>query len=451
METLLKKALQVADVDYLQIIVEKRRQTQIDYAGPQLEEIGTTTERGGNVRACHRGGWGFVSFTDLSDLKRYVREACRQAKMVGKKQTALSPFRGKAAAIHPQFEIDPQTISLEEKEHLLRKYNQIILSAPKVQTSRVRYKDLRIDQYIATSDGSFIHQEKLYTGALLRATAKDGSNVQQVFESVGQTKGFEIVKGLEEKAEQVAKEAVDLLSAPKVTPGLYTVILDPKLAGVFTHEAFGHLSEADFLSENPSFKERMKLGERFGPDELSIVDDGTIPGGNGSYGFDEEGVPAQKTYLIKEGILVGRLHSRETAAQMGEEPTGNARALSYLFPPIVRMSNTFIEPRDYELERMISEVEDGIYAVDMLGGNTDLEMFTFSSQKAYRIVKGKIKGMVRDVILSGNVFDTLKKIDAIGNDLSLFGGLGGCGKGRQFPLPVSDGSPHLRIKEVLIG
>lgn len=451
METLLKKALQEANVDYLQIVIEERRQTQIEYSGPQLEQIGTTTSRGGNVRVCHRGGWGFVSFTDLSDLKKYVREACRQARMVGQKRTTLSPVPEVEADIRPRFEIDPQAISLEEKENLIRKYNQIILSAPKIQTSRTIYRDRRINQYIATSDGRFIHQEKLYTGALLRATAKDGTNVQQVFETVGQTKGFEVVKGLEERAEQVAKDAVELLSAPKVTPGLYTVILDPKLAGVFTHEAFGHLSEADFLSENPDFREKMELGEKFGPDELSIVDDGTLQGENGSFGYDDEGVPSQKTYLIKDGILVGRLHSRETAALMGEEPTGNARAVSYLYPPIVRMSNTFIESRDYQLERMISEVDDGIYAADILGGNTDLEMFTFSAQKAYRIVRGKIKGIIRDVILSGNVLDTLKKIDAIGNDLSLLGGLGGCGKGRQSPLPVSDGSPHLRIREVLIG
>jgi len=451
METLLKKALQEADVDYLQIVIEERRHTQIEYSGPQLEGIGTTIDRGGNVRACHRGGWGFVSFTDLSDLRGYVKEACRQAKMVGGEKTTLAHLTGEEANIRPHFEIDPQAIPLEEKENLIRRYNQIILSFPKIQTSRAIYRDLKIDQYIGTSEGRLIHQEKLYTGASLRATAKEGTNVQQVLESVGQTKGFEVVKGLEEKAEAVARDAVELLSAPKVTPGLYTVILDPKLAGVFTHEAFGHLSEADFLSENPSFKEKMRLGDRFGPDELSIVDDATLPQENGSFGYDEEGVPAQKTYLIKDGILVGRLHSRETAALMGEEPTGNARAISYLFPPLVRMSNTFIESRDYDFERMVSEVPDGIYAVDMLGGNTDLEMFTFSAQKAYRIVKGKIKGMIRDVVLSGNVFDTLKRIDAIGNDLLLSGGLGGCGKGRQFPLPVSDGSPHLRIKGVLIG
>ncbi len=451
MDDLLKRALQEVDVDYLQIVIEERKQTQIEYSGPQLEEIGTSSSRGGNVRACHRGGWGFVSFTDTSNLKRYVREACRQAKMVGKKRITLSPVPREEANTHPTLEIDPQTIPLEEKEDLIRSYNQIILSAPKVQTSRTIYRDLKVDQYIATSEGTLIRQEKIYTGALLRATAKDGTNVQQVVESVGQTKGFEVVRGLEERAERVAKDAVQLLSAPKVNPGLYTVILDPKLAGVFTHEAFGHLSEADFLSENPSFKERMRLGDRFGPDELSIVDDGTLPGENGSFGYDEEGIPAQKTYLIKDGILKGRLHSRETAALMGEKPTGNARAISYLFPPLVRMSNTFIEPRDYDFERMVSELDDGIYAVDMLGGNTDLEMFTFSAQKAYRIVKGKIKGMIRDVVLSGNVFDTLKRIDAIGNDLSLFGGLGGCGKGRQSPLPVSDGSPHLRIRGVLIG
>ena len=128
------------------------------------------------------------------------------------------------------------------------------------------------------------------------------------------------------------------LSAPQAKGGEYTVVLDPILAGVFVHEAFGHLSESDHVYENEKLRDIMVLGKRFGGKHLNIVDDPAVPGLRGSYKYDDEGVPASKTYLIRKGVLEGRLHSRETAAKMGEKPTGNARAINYSFPPIVRMT-----------------------------------------------------------------------------------------------------------------
>ncbi len=223
------------------------------------------------------------------------------------------------------------------------------------------------------------------------------------------------------------------------------------MSGVFAHEAFGHLSESDFLFENPNLKKIMKIGRRFGSEDLNIIDDPTLPNLAGSYMFDDECIPSTKTYLIKKGKLSGRLHSRETAAAMNEEPTGNARALNCGFQPIVRMSNTFIDNGKHSFNQMLENTDNGIYAKGSLGGMTNTEMFTFSSEEAFLIKNGKITLPLRDVILSGNVFETLKNIDMIGNDLKLHGGLGGCGKGGQSPLPVSDGGPHVRIKDVIIG
>ena len=229
------------------------------------------------------------------------------------------------------------------------------------------------------------------------------------------------------------------------------MILDPRLCGVFIHEAFGHLSEADFLYENPRMAEIMRIGRRFGPDMLNITDDGALEGEAGFIAYDSEGVPGARTPLIKNGVLAGRLHSRETAAKMGEEPTGNARAISYRHPPIVRMTNTFMEPGETPLDEMLQETPDGIYAVGFLGGQTNKEMFTFSAEEAYRIRGGKIAEKIRDVVLTGNVFKTLQDIDRIGDDRSMYGGLGGCGKKGQSPLRVGDGGPHCRIQNVVIG
>jgi TldD protein len=153
--------------------------------------------------------------------------------------------------------------------------------------------------------------------------------------------------------------------------------------------------------------------------------------------------------LIKDGILVGRLHSRETAAKMGEQPTGNARATSYRYPPIVRMTNTFIEGGNTSFEEMISGIDQGVYACDAFGGQTALENFSFSAAYGYMIRDGEIGELVRDVGLSGNLFVTLEHIDAVGNDFQ-WAEWGRCGKG-QGGLPVTMGAPHIRIQDVLIG
>ncbi|MBT4482216.1 MAG: TldD/PmbA family protein, partial [Candidatus Latescibacteria bacterium] len=140
-----------------------------------------------------------------------------------------------------------------------------------------------------------------------------------------------------------------------------------------------------------------------------------------------------------------------TAGRISELPTGNARAINFAYQPIVRMTNTFIENGVSSLEQMLDGITNGIYACEYIGGMTDLERFTFSSKYAYKIENGRITTPLRDVILSGNVFETLQNITMIGNDLRLFSGLGGCGKGGQVPLPVSLGSPHIRIENVLVG
>jgi TldD protein len=194
----------------------------------------------------------------------------------------------------------------------------------------------------------------------------------------------------------------------------------------------------------------MTLGRRFGGRHLHIVDDATLPSLRGSYAYDDEGTPGQRTYLIRDGVLVGRLHSRETASRMTEPSSGNARAIGYRHSPIVRMSNTYIEPGDVSLADMLADVEEGVYVKDWYGGQTSLEMFTFSAGEAYMIRNGRLEEMLRPVVLTGNVFTTLERIDAVGNDLDMNQG-GGCGKNGQSPLPVSNGSPHIRISRCVVG
>lgn len=438
--------------DYIEIRAEKKETTTIHFQGEKLEKINCSQQTGGNVRALVKGGWGFVSFNQFDDLEEKIGEAIEVASLIGKEESKLAAVLPVIEIIPRKLDKDFRQVSLREKKDLMENYNNMIMkSNPLIQSSNVVYTDRFSTIYFANSEGSYIEQEKPFLSAGFTAIAREGDNVQTASESIGSTKGFAIMERISDKVQSAASRAVNLLKAQSVEGGEYTVILDQTLGGVFIHEAFGHLSEADFLYEDERMSDLMKLGKKFGSPKLNVVDDGSIPDLLGSAKYDDEGVRTKKNYLIKEGILTGRLHSRETAVKMGEEPTGNARALNYRFKPIVRMTNTYVQNGDTAFKDLLSGIKKGIYAKDCYGGMTSFEMFTFSAGEGFMIRDGKITEPVKDVVLSGNLFATLLNIEGVGNDLMMIESGGGCGKGGQSPLPVSFGSPHLRIKKVVVG
>jgi TldD protein len=447
---LIADALKGHDAEYIEIHFDESQATNIVYRGERLEEISRARNSGGNIRVLVQGSWGFVSFNHRDGVREKVALAVEEARLARREPFKFFPTEPVVDTVVPRLKKDATTISLATKKELLDSYNDIMLSSPKIQSTRINYRDGRRRTTFANSEGSYIEQTKTDLNLRLTAIAREDNEIQQAGLSLGSSGEFFAVEGLHEKAKEIARRAAALLSAPQVKGGEYTVILDPILAGVFAHEAFGHLSESDFVYQNENLRQIMVLGKRFGGQHLNIIDDPTIPNLRGSYKYDDEGTPARKTYLIREGILEGRLHSRETAAKMGEKTTGNARAVNHLFPPIVRMSNTFIESGSASFEEMLGDIKEGVYVKDWYGGTTSLEMFTFSAGEAYMIRQGRLAELLRPVVLTGNVFATLQNIDAIGNDLEMNQG-GGCGKGGQYPLPVSDGSPHIRIRHCVVG
>lgn len=449
----LTEALKVHDVDYADIRIEDKTESQVLFRGPELDNIGSSRTVGGIVRALYKGGWGYATFNDLSDLESRVKEACATARLVGKETSQLAPVEPVVDEIKASMKKDFRDVPLSQKKALLEEYNQIMLHYhEKIQTSTAMYADSFKTVWFASSEGAYIMEEKPNIFVYVNAIARDGDIVQDGFKTTGGAEGYQMVEDFQDKATEAAAKAVELLSARPVKGGTYTVVTNPKMTGVFTHEAFGHLSEADFVYENPQMQEIMVLGKRFGVDNLNILDDGSIPGGLGTHRYDYEGTPTRKNYLIKDGILVGRLHSRETAAKMGEQPTGNARSVHFQHPPIVRMTNTYLDVGDAKFEDMIKDVDLGVYAIDMIGGQTAMEMFTFSAAYGYMIRNGQVAELVRDVTLTGNVFETLMNIDMIGDDLDWMpNGPGGCGKGNQHPLRVGIGGPHIRIQNCVVG
>jgi TldD protein len=453
MQDRLMEALKVQDVEFADIRVEDKTNTWVNFRGQDLDTIGSSRTVGGIVRALCKGGWGYATFNDLENLPRRVREACETARLVGRDKTYFAPVEPVVDVIRARLIKDFRQVPLAEKKNLMEEYNRIVLGHhQKVQTSSVRYADTFKTVWYATSEGTYIEEEKPDVNLMVAAIAREGNIVQTAAETGGGADGYQSVESFHEKAKSAAQMAVELLSAPPVMGGKYTVITDPMLTGVFTHEAFGHLSESDFVYENPQMQEIMQLGKRFGVDGLNIIDDGSLSGGLGTHRYDYEGVPTRKNHLIKDGILVGRLHSRETAAKMGESLTGNARCVHYQHPPIVRMTNTYIEQGTAAFEDMIKDIDLGVYAIESIGGQTAMEMFTFSAAHGYMIRNGKVAELVRDVVLTGNVFETLLNIDQIGNQLAWHpNGPGGCGKGNQQPLRVGLGGPHIRIQNCIVG
>ncbi|HSB65246.1 MAG TPA: TldD/PmbA family protein [Anaerolineales bacterium] len=450
----LTEALKAAqNVEYVDIRLEDKTNTWVNFRGPDLDTIGSARTIGGIVRALYKGGWGYATFNDLADLPKRVSEACETAQLIGTGTTYFAPVEPVVDVTKVQLLKDFRQVPLADKKSLIEDYNHIVLGYHKnIQTSNIRYADSFKTIWFGNSEGTYIEEEVPDTNLMVTAIGRDGDIVQPGYETGGGIDGFQSVENFHEKARIAAQRAVDLLAAPPVSGGKYSVVTDQILTGVFTHEAFGHLSESDFVYENPRMQEIMVLGKRFGVSNLNIIDDGTVPGGLGTHRYDYEGVPTRKNYLIKDGILVGRLHSRETAAKMKEPVTGNARAVHFQHPPIVRMTNTYIEQGTVPFADMIKDIKLGVYALKAIGGQTAMEMFTFSAAYGYMIRDGKVAELVRDVVLTGNVFETLLNIDQIGDDLEWeSNGPGGCGKNDQQPLRVGLGGPHIRIQNCVVG
>lgn len=452
----LREKLKESRGEFTEIRLEKEHRTGVKYEKDNLISLDSSEEVGGFVRTLVQGGWGISTFNSMDEIGDKIKEAYR----IGRETASSRGQSVELANVNPQqkevvsdLQDDFREVPLEEKRDLVRHYNKLMLDYDnRIESTKAVYGDSFRELTYVNTEGAEIYQEiPDVTLALVAVARGEENNVQTAHDSIGRAGGFNHVQDREDMAEEVAERSASLLSADPVEGGSYTVLLNPKLAGVFIHEAFGHLCEADHVYKNDRLREIMELGREFGPENLNVVDEGFISGKRGNLPYDDEGVPRKKTYLIKDGKLNSFLHSRETAKKMGQEPTGNARAISYRYEPIVRMTNTYIEEGDKSFDELIGSIDRGIYAKDAYGGQTQLEQFTFSAGYGYLIENGEIGPMVRDVVLTGNIFESLASITGIGDDLDIIGSAGGCGKGGQMPLPVTDGSPHLRIEDVTIG
>jgi TldD protein len=332
---------------------------------------------------------------------------------------------------------------------LIKKYIEIPLQEPKIVNADLGYSDVIRTKYFINSEGSEINEELVTTLISGDLKSKEGNVIQNLRISAGGSNGFQNVRDQEGNFEKRTRIAIDLLNARPITGGKYNCILNPMMTGVFTHEAFGHFSEADLIESLPVMRQKMEIGKQLGSDIVNIIDDSTQEGLLGFYKYDDEGVPVRRVVLMKDGVLTGRLHSRRTAAEFSEPLSGHNVAEDFRYAPIIRMGTIYIDQGSSSFEELLHKLGNGVYLCDPKGGQTAGENFTFGAQYGYEVKDGKLGNMLRDINVSGNLYATLQNIAAIGDKLE-FTKTGGCGKG-QTNIRSCFGGPHIIINNLVIG
>ncbi|GAB6109717.1 TldD/PmbA family protein [Fusibacter bizertensis] len=445
------KALKAAlpDEGFCDLRYQEFNLTSIKGTKSEIDTVAVIKKTGGNVRVLTGGGYGTFCFTDLKDIDYAFEEAKFASDLIeGKKVFDMIEINVDYIKVNPK--LDPRSIAIEDKKALVAKYIDLFMSHALIVNLETEYYEQFTDTLILNNKGTEVRQEELIVGINFRITSKRDDLTQITRLSLGGGDSYDLLLDRDHEILAKAKQTIELLDAEPVIGGNYDVVLDSDVSGLFIHEAFGHLSEADNLIGNEILAKTMTLGETFAVDAFNVIDDPTLPGYPGSYVYDHEGTIAKKTYLIKDGKLNGRLHSIESAAFMNETPTGHARAKNYGFTPIVRMGNIYIDKDKHTIDEMIASIKDGLYLFGSAGGQTNGDTFTFAVQGAYRIKEGKITGMVRDLALTGHLFSTLKNIEMIGDKIE-FSRSGGCGKGGQILIKSGKGSAPIKIKNMGIG
>ncbi|WP_298269123.1 TldD/PmbA family protein [Geobacter sp.] len=438
--------------EFADIYFEEGANTSVICEDGKIEKVLAGTDRGVGIRV----------ISDLRTAYAYTNEIT-EAALLSLAETVSRAVSGKvfdrdidlrSKVIGPGFpiEITPDSVPLQDKVDLVNRGNAAARKfSNKVRQVMVVYRDSRLKTQIANSLGEFTEASRTGTLYLAQVVAADGDVIQTGYEPVGKFIGYELFRerGPEEVAEAAARRAVMMLAARKAPGGLMPVVLSSEAGGTMVHEAIGHGLEADLAQSGMSVYTG-KVGTQVASPLVTVVDDATIPNARGSFSFDDEGTPAERTVLVENGILKGYLYDRLSAMKDGCASTGNGRREGYHVRPIVRMTNTLIAPGESDPAEIVGGVESGLFVRKMGGGqvNTVSGDFMFEVSEGYLIENGRIGEPVRGATLTGNGPDVLKKIVRVGSDLGF--GIGTCGKDGQ-GVPVSDAQPTMLIEEITVG
>ena len=447
-------AVQKFGAKYAEARAQKLFKTMLTLKEGRVEAARQGIESGVALRVLVNGAWGFASVaaSNPETLVEAVSDACKMAKTASlrlKTPIKLVEIESSEDKILSRPRKNPSEISIEDKIKTTSSINETILGYNNtIKSCTTDYLDLTGTNYFINSEGTYIEEDKLYVWSRITATAAEESLFTFSREEIGSTAGYEAfeLEAPEVVGERVAKRAIEQLKAKPAKGGTFPAVLGPNVVGVFAHEAFGHLAEADLTLSGSVLLNN--IGKKIASNVVTLYDDGTVNGAFGSFKYDDEGVPTRKTPLVRDGVIAGLMHNRETAQKFNAKPTGNARAEDFRVEPLIRMRNTYMEAKDHSFEELIEGVKFGYYLKSVRGGQANLDgTFQVGIQEAYEIAKGELSEPVRNASISGNTLETLFKVDAVGKDFELWAGR--CEKGQT--AFIAKGGPHIKVKEVIVG
>jgi TldD protein len=477
MKQLIQNILDIAKlkkVPYVDIRIVRRQNEEIEVKNGRVEALIYDEDFGFGIRVLFQGAWGFACSSKVTkaEMEAVFGKAFRIAKASSKVKGEEIVFPSALPVIDKYttpISVDPFGVAPETKLDLLLKADEVIRKNKQVKISEAFMGSYKTEKTFASTEGSFIEQEIVECGAGISATAIEGGEVQvrsypNSFRGNFATLGYEWIEklALADRAERVAEEAVQLLSAMPCPSKITTLILDSPQLALQIHESIGHPIELDrILGTEASYagtsflKPEMVGHFKYGSEWVNIVADATTPGGLGTFGYDDEGTKAQRVPIISNGILMNLLTSRETAHHLKKESNGTMRADGWNRIPLIRMTNINLEPGAWTLEQMIADTEEGLFLTTNRSWSIDDKRinFQFGTEIGWEIKKGKLGEMVKNPTYTGITPKFWNSCDAIANrDHWQMWGTPNCGKGEPGQVAhVGHGTAPARFRNVQVG
>jgi len=462
--------LKTKKVDYGDVRVVERETELIVVKNGVIEAITHTTDIGFGIRVLKDSAWGFSSSNHITNkeadkvMKNALSIARASARVRSTNNIVLSSIAPQKGTYYTQVNINPLSVSLDNKIDLLLVCDKIMRQDNRIRVSTGFLRFNKAKNHFASTEGSFINQEMIYSGGSIEVFAMDKEEMQSRSYGNYNQAGYEFINALDfiSNAERIRDEAVMLLSAKPCPQIETTVILDAEQMVLQTHESCGHPTELDRVLgteasyAGTSFMTMDKLNKlQYGSEIINIVADATTPGGLGTFGWDDEGVPSQKIYLVKQGKFVGYLSSRETATIINAKSSGAMRADGWNRIPLIRMTNINLVPGTWNFEDMVADTRKGVFMTTNKSWSIDDKRlnFQFACELARKIDNGKLTEIYKNPTYTGITPQFWRNCDALGNkDTWQLFGVPNCGKGEPGQSAfVGHGTVPARFRNVQIG
>ena len=423
----------------------------------EIEYVRNNSDKGIGISVIKEGTWSFCSITNpnsFEQIKGMINDALKNSTHNAQnKKSKVNLYPNSSSKTRIDFPVLKKP-SIEELIEIGFECDKIISDTPKIIKSIISPRYTTNSKYFVNSEGSEIIQNFTDVVIDMVATAHESGLVQSVNITEGGRGGLEQISNndkVQQSAQEISLKASQLLGAKPAKEEKATVVMNPDFVSLLTHEILGHPSEADrVLGKEMAWAGgawwKGKIGEKIGSEKLNVFDDPTIKESLGWYYYDDEGVKTSKTTLVEKGVLKNHMQNRETAQIFDAAPTGNMRATSYRFMPLIRMACTCIGNGDYDVDEMIKEVKSGYLISNMKIPSIDMKRYNWSisCQYAQKIENGEISDLLRDVIVMGIAPEFFESIDACGNDFTVRP-ITNCGKGDPMQsMIMGNGGPTIR-------